>query len=101
MVTAFGTEGGSEHQERGCDRHTGGVVRDAGRASGDPFGQRTGVRRPSGLGLQIELQCIAPDSPWENGYAESFHSKLVDEFLPQEEFDTLTTARKLTGVVAG
>ena len=39
---------------------------------------------------------IAPGSPWENGYAESFHSKLRDEFLAREEFETLTAARKQT-----
>jgi len=46
--------------------------------------------------LGIQTLYIAPGSPWENGFAESFHSKLVDEFLTQEEFDTLTTAQKLT-----
>jgi transposase InsO family protein len=30
---------------------------------------------------------IAPGSPWQNGYAESFHSKLRDEFLNLEEFE--------------
>src|SRR3954470_18439792 len=29
---------------------------------------------------------VAPGSPWQNGYAESFHSKLRDEFLDLEEF---------------
>lgn len=46
--------------------------------------------------LQIQTLYIAPGSPWENGYAESFHSRLVDEFLSQEEFDNLRTARRLT-----
>jgi len=46
--------------------------------------------------LGIQTLYIAPGSPWENGFAESFHSKLVDEFLTQEEFDRLTTAQKLT-----
>jgi putative transposase len=39
---------------------------------------------------------IEPGSPWENGYAESFHSRLCDEFLALEVFDNLAAARKLT-----
>ncbi len=46
--------------------------------------------------LQIETRYIAPGSPWENGYAESFHSKLVDEFLSREQFESVTAARSLT-----
>lgn len=33
-------------------------------------------------------------SPWKNGYAESFHSKLVDEFLSPEQFEGVTAARR-------
>ena len=29
---------------------------------------------------------VAPGSPWENGYVESFNSKLRDEFLNRELF---------------
>ena len=39
---------------------------------------------------------IAPGSPWENGCAESFHSRLRDEFLALEEFENVAAARKLT-----
>lgn len=39
---------------------------------------------------------IAPGAPWENGYAESFHSRLRDEFLATEEFENLSAARRLT-----
>lgn len=46
--------------------------------------------------LGIETLYVAPGSPWENGYAESFHSKLRDEFLGLEEFENLAAARKLT-----
>ena len=46
--------------------------------------------------LGVEALYIEPGSPWENGYAESFHSKLRDEFLAMEEFDNLPTARTLT-----
>jgi transposase InsO family protein len=31
---------------------------------------------------------VAPGSPWQNGYAESFHGKLRDEFLDREEFES-------------
>jgi len=46
--------------------------------------------------LGIQTLYIAPGSPWENGYAESFHSRLCDEFLGLEEFENLMAARKLT-----
>jgi len=38
---------------------------------------------------------VAPASPWQNGYAESFHSKLRDEFLNREEFESEVQARAL------
>lgn len=46
--------------------------------------------------LGVEALYIEPGSPWENGYAESFHSRLRDEFLATEEFESLAEARKLT-----
>ena len=46
--------------------------------------------------LEISTLYVAPGSPWENGYAESFHSKLRDEFLACEEFTSLHEARLLT-----
>jgi putative transposase len=46
--------------------------------------------------LEIETLYIEPGSPWENGYAESFHSRLRDEFLATEVFESLAAARKLT-----
>ena len=36
---------------------------------------------------------IAPGSPWENGYCESFNSKLRDELLDGEIFYSLAEAR--------
>jgi putative transposase len=36
---------------------------------------------------------IEPGAPWENGYAESFGSRLRDELLNAEEFTTLLEAR--------
>lgn len=41
----------------------------------------------------LEVLYIAPGSPWENGYAESFHSRLRDELLSVEEFMNLTEAQ--------
>jgi transposase InsO family protein len=38
---------------------------------------------------------VAPASPWQNGYAESFHSRLRDEFLDREEFESASQARAL------
>jgi putative transposase len=36
---------------------------------------------------------VAPASPWENGFVESFHSRLRDEFLEREEFQSVADAR--------
>ena len=36
--------------------------------------------------------CIAPGSPWENGYAESFHARLRDELLDGGIFYSLREA---------
>jgi transposase InsO family protein len=38
---------------------------------------------------------VAPASPWQNGYAESFHSKLRDEFLEVEDFESQVQAQEL------
>lgn len=46
----------------------------------------------------VEAKYVAPGSPWQNGYAESFHSRLRDEFLAREEFESLVAARRLTSV---
>lgn len=46
--------------------------------------------------LEVETLYIEPGSPWENGFAESFHSRLRDEFLALEVFESLAAARKLT-----
>jgi putative transposase len=39
---------------------------------------------------------VAPGSPWQNGFAESFHSRLRDEFLEREEFESEVQARALS-----
>ena len=38
---------------------------------------------------------MAPASPWQNGYAESFHTKLRDEFLDREDFESEAQAQAL------
>ncbi len=38
---------------------------------------------------------IAPGSPWENAYSESFNSRLRDEFLNREVFESLKEAKVL------
>ena len=38
---------------------------------------------------------IAPGSPWENPYSESFNSRLRDEFLNRESFGSLLEAKVL------
>jgi transposase InsO family protein len=43
----------------------------------------------------VKTLFIAPGSPWENGYVESFNGKLRDELLNPEVFDTLLEARVL------
>ena len=44
---------------------------------------------------KVSALYIAPGSPWENGYAESYHARLRDELLDREEFGSLTEARVL------
>lgn len=46
--------------------------------------------------LGVTTLFIEPGSPWENGYVESFNSKLRDELLNGEIFYTLTEAQILT-----
>lgn len=46
--------------------------------------------------LDVGTLYIAPGSPWENAYAESFNSRFRDEFLAMEVFDNLAAARKLS-----
>jgi len=43
----------------------------------------------------MENLYIAPDSPWENGYAESFHARLRDELLNAEVFTDVRDAMAL------
>jgi len=43
----------------------------------------------------VKTLFIAPGSPWENGYVESFNGKLRDELLEREIFYSLTEAKVL------
>jgi len=43
----------------------------------------------------IKSLYIKPGCPWENGYIESFHDKLRDEFLNREIFGSLLEAKVL------
>lgn len=41
----------------------------------------------------VEVMYVAPGSPWQNGFAESFHSRVRDELSNVEEFVSLLEAR--------
>ncbi len=45
----------------------------------------TSVRRKS--------RAVAPASPWENGFVESFHSRLRDEFLDRVLLENVADAK--------
>ena len=49
--------------------------------------------RRHGEAAGLEMLYIEPGSPWENGFAESFFSRLRDELLNCEEFADLAEAR--------
>src|SRR5690606_15120436 len=62
-----------------------------------PFRQRPGVHRQGCTGVVVAVGAktafIEPGSPWENGYCESFNSKLRDELLDGEIFYSLAEAK--------
>jgi putative transposase len=45
---------------------------------------------------KVQTLYIAPGSPWENGYAESFRSRLRDELLDVEVFLSVAEAKALS-----
>ena len=49
--------------------------------------------RRHGQQAGLEMLYIEPGAPWENGYAESFFSRLRDELLNCEEFANLAEVR--------
>jgi putative transposase len=72
---------------------TRGVPRHIRSDNGGEFIART-IRRLATL-TGVEHLYIAPGSPWENGYAESFHSRLRDELLNAEVFADVREAKAL------
>lgn len=44
----------------------------------------------------VETLYIEPGAPWQNGYAESFNSRLRDELLSQESFADLGEAKQVS-----
>ncbi len=44
----------------------------------------------------VETLYVEPGSPWQNGYAESFHSRLRSELLDAEVFETVAEAQSLS-----
>ncbi len=69
---------------RGVPRHI--------RSDNGPEFIATAIRR-HGEQAGLEMLYIEPGSPWENGFAESFFSRLRDELLNCEEFANLAEAR--------
>jgi transposase InsO family protein len=45
-------------------------------------------------GKGAEATPVAPASPWENGFCESFNSRFRDEFLEVQEFESVPDARQ-------
>ncbi|MEI6352129.1 MAG: integrase core domain-containing protein [Verrucomicrobiota bacterium] len=93
-------QGQSRDHERRCRRLACRDVRNAGAPNhirtdnGPEFTAnelRAWLRRVGVSTLYIE-----PAIPWENGYAESFHSRFRDECLALEVFDGLRDARTIT-----
>ncbi len=44
-------------------------------------------------GVGVKSIPVSAGSPWENGFIESFHSRLRDEFLERVEFEDVADAR--------
>jgi transposase InsO family protein len=78
---------------------TGWVGRRPGNQQIPSLGQRPGVYGQGGSALaephRVRTLYIEPDSPWENGYLESFNGKLRQEKLNGEIFYTLREAQVL------
>lgn len=72
--------------ERGAPRHV--------RSDNGPEFVARSVRRWLKR-YDVETLFIAPGSPWENGYVESFNAQLRNELLNGELFPTLAEARYL------
>jgi len=74
-----------------------GSVHPARRAGTCAFRQRPRIRRQGCAGLDrsscAKTAYIAPSSPWENGFIESFNARLRDELIDGEIFYTLAEAK--------
>jgi putative transposase len=75
--------------EAAIERH--GVPEHVRSDNGPEFVARALRRALAARGVQSSY--IEPASPWENGYVESFNSKLRDELLEREVFTSLLEAR--------
>ena len=75
-----------------CSLHTG--HRSTFRSDNGPEFVARNVRQWLGR-IGVKTLFIEPGSPWENGYCESFNSKLRDELLAGEQFSTLHEAKVL------
>jgi transposase InsO family protein len=73
-------------QVRGIPKHI--------RSDNGPEFLAEAIRRWLGVS-GVETLYIEPGSPWENGYAESFNSRLRDELTNREEFTSLAEARAM------
>ena len=97
MSDARGAPGHDGRRDSGDPRRCGGAAR--GSTASDSQRQRSGVRGDGGavipgvVGLGDALR--APASPWQNNFAESFHSKLRDEFLNCEDLESVAQAQAL------
>jgi hypothetical protein len=69
------------------------------RASSDSFRQWAGVHPPAAiqrsLARTVAPLYIAPGSPQDNGYSESFSSSMEAEFADREVFGSLMEAKAL------
>jgi len=45
---------------------------------------------------KVETLYVEPGSPWQNGFAESFHARLRDELLEQELWASVEEAKLLS-----
>ena len=85
----------AEGGRRPADRSAGG--RASRGAESDQERQWVGVHLCGARGLAAgsrgEADPGGRGSPWENGYIESFHSRLRDEFLERIEFESAADAR--------
>src|SRR5215471_16002077 len=92
--------GGGPTDDSSSGTHgAGGGGASTGSAGAHPQRQRLGVHRQGDPLLDdesgLETLYIAPGAPWENGYAESFNSKVRDELLNAEVFGSVLEAKVL------